>query len=139
LRFAAKGTSEDNWDRGSLVANIPTAGRRWNASSIYRGPGWTVFRGGTATVSLAAIYNAGVANHAGWAVDAAQIEAVSFITEFGYEDHLQLQALLAVRDTDGILYRVSYQVTALGNYVPLRGFGGEFGSDVNVQGRRTEG
>lgn len=36
-----------------------------------------VSRGGTATLSLATIYNAGVANYGGWAVDAAQVEAVS--------------------------------------------------------------
>ena len=123
LRFAAKATSVDHWDRGSLHARIPTAGRRWSTSSVYRGPGWTTFRGGTATVSLASIYNAGTANYAGWAVDAAQIEATSATSEFGdIEDHLDLQALLAVRDTDGVLYRVSYKVVVLGNYVPLRGF-----------------
>jgi hypothetical protein len=123
LRFAAKGTSTDKWDRGSLVARVPTAGRNWSNPSIYRGPGWTVFRGATATVSLASIYNAGAANYAGWAVDAAQVEAKSATSEFGdVEDHLEIQALLAVRDTDGILYRVSYQVIALGNYIPLRGF-----------------
>lgn len=123
FRFAAKGTSVDHWDRGSLLARLPTAGRNWSTSSIFRGPGWTVFRGGTATLSLASIYNAGVANNAGWAVDAAQLEAVSGTSEFGdVEDHLQVEALLAVRDNDGILYRVSYQVIVLGDYIPPRGF-----------------
>jgi hypothetical protein len=118
LRFAAKGTSVDDWDRGFLNARLPTAGRNWTASSMQR-RGWTVFRGGTATVSLASIYNAGVANYAGWAVDAAQVEAFAGMSEFGEVlDHLRIQARLAVRDTDGILYRVSYQVTALGNYIP---------------------
>ena len=117
LRFAAKGTSEDDWDRGFLNARLPTAGRSWTPSSVQR-RGWTVFRGGTATVSLASIYNAGVANYAGWAVDAAQVEAFSGMSEERVPDHLRIQARLAVRDTDGILYRVSYQVTALGNYIP---------------------
>jgi len=131
--FAAKGTAEDHWDRGSLLAQIPTAGRRWSSASVFRGPGWTVFRGGTSTLSLASIYNAGVANYAGWAVDAAQIEATSGISEFGeITDHLQVEALLAVRDADGILYRVSYQVMALGNYIPLR-FPGEIYEDRPVR------
>jgi hypothetical protein len=121
LKFAAKGKSADEWERGSLVARVPTAGRNWSNPSVSRGPGWTVFRGATATLSLASIYNAGEANYAGWAVDAAQVEAKK-VDNIGAEDHLQIQALLAVRDTDGVLYRVSYQVTALGNYIPLRGF-----------------
>ena len=122
FRFAAKGTSEDKWERGSLFARVPTGGRNWSNPSMYRGPGWTVFRGGTVTLSLASIYNAGSANYAGWAVDAAQIEAKSAVG-IGVEDHLEIQAHLAVRDEDGVLYRVSYQVTALGDYVPPRGFG----------------
>ena len=77
LKFAAKGTSEDEWDRGSLNAPVLTGGRQWTPSLAFGGPGWTVFRGGTATLSLASIYNAGVANYAGWAVDAAQVEAVA--------------------------------------------------------------
>jgi hypothetical protein len=121
LRFAAKGSSEDQWERGSLLASFPTAGRRWTPSSVFGGPGWTVFRGGTATLSLASIYNAGVSNYAGWAVDAAQVEAVAYtVPEVAGPPRLQIQALLAVRDTDGILYRVSYQVIALGNYIPAR-------------------
>lgn len=112
LRFAAIGASETAWLRGSLTARIPTPGRRW--SSIPRGPEWTGFRGATAVLSLASIFNAGVANSAGWAVDAAIVEPIAPIGVPESDDHLRIQALLAVRDTDGILYRLSYQVTALG-------------------------
>jgi hypothetical protein len=120
LKFAQKGTSEDHWDRGALYARFPTGSRKWfGQGSIQGGPGWTRFIDGTVTVSLAAIYNAGVANNAGWAVDAAMLEATHLSPAVGGEDHLQLQALLAVRDTDGILYRLSYQITALGNYLPF--------------------
>jgi hypothetical protein len=52
-----------------------------------------------------------VANNAGWAVDAAALE---LIVPVKFEEHLEIQALIAVSDTDGILYRLSYQVTALG-------------------------
>jgi hypothetical protein len=120
LKFGQKGTATDHWDRGALYARFPTGSRRWfGPQSIQGGPGWTRFIDGTVTVSLAAIYNAGVANYAGWAVDAAMLEATHLSPAVGGEDHLQLQALLAVRDTDGILYRLSYQITALGNYLPL--------------------
>lgn len=112
LRFAAVGASESAWSRGSLVARIPTPGRRW--SSISRGPEWTGFRGATAVLSLASIFNAGVANFAGWAVDAAIVEPIAPIGVPEPDDHLRIQALLAVRDSDGILYRLSYQVSALG-------------------------
>ncbi len=112
LRFAAVGSSESAWSRGSLVARIPTPGRRW--SSISRGPEWTGFRGATAVLSLASIFNAGVANFAGWAVDAAIVEPIVPVGVPEPDDHLQIQALLAVRDSDGILYRASYQVTVLG-------------------------
>lgn len=112
LRFAAVGASESAWSRGSLGARIPTPGRRW--SSISRGPDWTGFRGATAVLSLASIFNAGVANFAGWAVDAAIVEPIVPIGVPEPDDHLRIQALLAVRDTDGILFRLSYQVTALG-------------------------
>jgi hypothetical protein len=101
LRFAAIGESENAWLRGSLVGRLPTLGRQW--SSISRGPGWTGFRGATAVLSLASIFNAGVANFAGWAVDAAIVEPMIPIGTPEPDDHLQIQALLAVRDVDGIL------------------------------------
>jgi hypothetical protein len=60
-------------------------------------------------VSLASIYNKDVANNAGWAVDGADVRALAF-----QDQGLQIEAKIAVRDSDGYLYRVSYQVTALG-------------------------
>ena len=118
LLFQVQGTSIDDWTRGSLVARIPTPGRLWRPGSVDHGPGWTVFRDGTAVVSLASIFNDEISNNAGWAVDAARVEAVSPAGALPPEDHLQIQALLAVCDTDGILYRLSYQVTAVGLLAP---------------------
>lgn len=115
LRFAAVGQS-DAWLRGSLIARLPTLGRQW--SSISRGPDWTGFRSATAVLSLASIFNAGAANFAGWAVDAAIVEPMIPIGVAEPDDHLQIQALLAVRDVDGILYRLSYQVSVLGATQP---------------------
>ena len=112
LRFAAMGTSNSTWSRGSLVARIPTPGRRW--SSISRGPEWTGLRGATVVLSLASIFNAGVSNLVGWAVDAAIVEPFIPIGVSEPDDYLRIQALLAVCGTEGILYRLSYQVSALG-------------------------
>jgi hypothetical protein len=112
LRFAAIGTSDSTWSRGSLVARIPTPGRRW--SSISRGPDWTGFRGATAALSPASIFHAGQGNLVGWAVDAAIVEPFVPIGVPEPDDYLRIQALLAVCGTQGILYRLSYQVSALG-------------------------
>jgi hypothetical protein len=113
LRFGAIGTSDSAWSRGSLVARIPTPGRRW--SSISRGPEWTGFRSATATLSLASIFNSGAGNIVGWAVDAAIVEPFIPIGVAEPDDYLRIQALLAVCGTQGVLYRLSYQVSALGS------------------------
>jgi len=113
LRFGAIGASDSTWSRGSLVARIPTPGRRW--STISRGPEWTGFRGATAVLSLASIFHAGAGTVEGWAVDAAIVEPFIPIGVPEPDDYLRIQALLAVCGTDGILYRLSYQVSALGD------------------------
>jgi len=112
LRFGAIGTSDTAWSRGSLVARIPTPGRRW--SSISRGPEWTGFRGATAVLALASIFHAGAGNLVGWAVDAAIVEPFIPIGVPEPDDYVRIQALLAICGTEGILYRLFYQVTALG-------------------------
>jgi len=119
LMFARKG-EKAGWIRGSLFAalgldrngrpgGVATGGRKWTSRD--REAGWTRFRDGSIVLSLAAVYNVNVANNAGWAVDAA---AVELIVPVKFEEHLEIQALIAVSDTDGVLYRLSYQVTALG-------------------------
>jgi len=117
------GPSNDAWSRGIVRFNVPTPGRRWTFIPLEGVPQpdptrpdiperqspFTYFHGGTVVVSLASIYNKGVANDAGWAVDGANLQAL------GYEvEGLQVEAKIAVRDSDGYLYRLSYQVTALG-------------------------
>jgi hypothetical protein len=59
------------------------------------------------------MYNAFESHHAGWAIDGSELTVV----EPGgatRDDHLEIRALIAVRDSDGYLYRVSYQATVLG-------------------------
>jgi len=60
-------------------------------------------------LSLASIFNLNVATNAGWAVDGAGVYALGY-----EEDGLEVVAAIAVRDSDAFLYRLSYQVTALG-------------------------
>ena len=93
---------------------IPTPGRRWTFIPLEGIPQesnshFTYFYGGTVVVSLASIFNKNVANNAGWAVDGAELFALGNEVE-----GLRVEAKIAVRDSDGFLYRLSYQVTALG-------------------------
>jgi hypothetical protein len=117
LILSAQGTFPD-WRRGNLVARVPTGGRRWTSTSLAgtaERPGFTFLSNATVVLSLASIFNAGEANNAGWAVDSAQVEVARDPTATSQpDDHLEIQALLAVRDSDGFLFRLSYQVTALG-------------------------
>lgn len=113
-----EGPTSSAWSRGIVQVIIPTPGRRWTfipLEGIPEGTPSTFFHGGTVVVSLASIFNKHVANNAGWAVDGADLQAL------GHEDEgLRIEAKIAVRDSDGFLYRLSYQVTALGQG-PLRG------------------
>jgi len=72
------------------------------------------FRGATAILALGSVFHAGAGNLVGWAVDAAIVEPFIPIGVPEPDDYLRVQALLAVCGTEGILYRLSYQVSALG-------------------------
>jgi hypothetical protein len=67
----------------------------------------STFRGASAIASLAAIANDGVANNAGWAVDSVDTPDPPSAGEY------KITAHLAVRDTDGFLLRISYQVNLM--------------------------
>jgi len=111
-----KGTSTAHWSRGQVRIRVPAPGRIWTFLPIDGPPEGhraTFFHGGTVVASLASIYNKNVANNAGWAVDGADIQAL------GIQDNgLVIEAKLALRDSDGFLYRLAYQVTALGQQNP---------------------
>lgn len=63
----------------------------------------------TATASLNSIKNENVSNNAGWAIDrvTARWDAT--------EQRIFVRADLAVRDEDGFIQRIGYQVTVLAN------------------------
>lgn len=74
-----------------------------------RGPEWVAIYSTAATASLAAVGNDGTAVNEGYAVDEVRV----FVD--GPTSKIWLQVFLAVRDSDGHLFRVSYQVTVLGS------------------------
>lgn len=110
---ALKGKTASDWLRAKMYFPIPTEGRRWT-DDPNRGPGWTRFVDGSVVAAPASSYNANEANHAGWAVDAAWLEIVGRDPEFGFDEYLGLRGHVAVRDTDGYLYRIAYQAIVLG-------------------------
>ncbi len=104
-------TQTSQWSRGFARILIPTAPRRWTAfpDGIPADTAFTHFAGGTVVVSLASIFNRNVASNAGWAVDGADLYPLG-----NQDEGLRIDAKLAVRDSDGFLYRISYQATVLG-------------------------
>jgi hypothetical protein len=72
------------------------------------GPVWAGVESTAATASLASVANDHEANNEGYAAD----EVSAFVDEATHR--IALQVFLAVRDSDGHLFRVSYQVTVLG-------------------------
>jgi hypothetical protein len=73
----------------------------------------STFRGASAIASLAAIANDGVSNNAGWAVDSVDAPDPAPAGEY------KIIAHLAVRDTDGWVLRVSYQVNMMFTTSPI--------------------
>ena len=112
--------SSGRWSRGIVRFTVPTPGRRWlllppggvpdpgPVISDKPGSPYTYFHGGTVVASLASIYNRNISNNAGWAVDGAHV----FTDEKA--EGIAVEAKIAIRDSDGYLYRLAYQVTALG-------------------------
>lgn len=113
LVFEFKGNSEGDWRKAKLYHQVPTEGRRWTTDAN-RGPGWTRLVDGSVVAAPAAMYNHRVANYAGWAVDAAWLEIAPGNPEFGTDEFLSLRGHIAVRDTDGYMFRIAYQAIALG-------------------------
>ena len=76
------------------------------------GPEWIRIDEVVPVVSLASITNLDVATNAGWAVDNCQWSNVANSTTGRFRILLACQ--VGIRDRDGYLQRVAYQVTALG-------------------------
>jgi hypothetical protein len=93
-----KGNEDGSWNRKEL--------------KFYVGSKWSQLRERDVVpvVSLTSIMNVNVANNAGWAVDDCNVELESSPGQ----KQVVLRTLLATRDRDGILYRLNYYVTMVG-------------------------
>lgn len=93
--FKFKGESESHWKEDTITFLV---GRNFGAGQ---------FRRATASAALASIYNDNVSHDAGWSVNSVDAD---------WDDEskkVQVKADLAVRDTDGYIYRISYEVFVL--------------------------
>ena len=95
-----------------MVPFEPSIPRQPGAVGDNRRAGWTEFRSGTVSLSLASVFNAGEAIDAGWAVDGANL-AVFSGPQSG-PGPIRVDAKVAVRDVGATLHRLTYQITALG-------------------------
>lgn len=94
-----KGASDGTWNRQDLILRV--------------GPQWAAPHATVPVVSLASVMNLGTAHNAGWAVDTVAV--TYYDVQPGPPGvQVELRCGLAVRDPDGILYRVTYQVTTIG-------------------------
>jgi hypothetical protein len=93
---------------GIAVFNFRGSGGSWKRDELYivAGPAWENLLDAVPMAALASISNTNHAVNAGWAVD-----GVSWAT---YNRRLLLRIPIAIRDSDGYLHRVSYQITATG-------------------------
>jgi hypothetical protein len=74
------------------------------------GPAWNRIDMVVPAISLASAENQGTSINAGWAVD--EVRWVRTGTPGNFR--ITLQARIAVRDTDGVINRVTFHATALG-------------------------
>ncbi|TKB05804.1 hypothetical protein [Desulforhopalus sp. IMCC35007] len=94
---------------GYPVFDFRGSGGSWKHDELYvvAGPAWRNLIDVTPVVSLASISNSNHAVNAGWAVDGVRWET--------YNSQILLRIPLAIRDSDGYIHRVAYQITAVGN------------------------
>lgn len=97
--FSFKGNGAE-WNRDTLTVRIPHQFE--NRIKILKL---------TANGALNSIANNEHAVNAGWAID--EINAYEDYEEFTPFKHIDVYAKLAVRDIDGYIYRISFQVFAL--------------------------
>jgi M6 family metalloprotease-like protein len=106
-----KGQSSDGWrqDHLNIILGFPTHFFPKNPLMHLKVEQWAPF------ITLNAIYDQDNAVDAGWAVDDFGINLPVNKTIF---DGIALWADLAVRDSDAWLYRIGYDVTVSGVFVP---------------------
>jgi hypothetical protein len=96
------GATGQDWSRQDLVFGVPINGLP--AGKGLRIEHWAPF------VTLNAISNDQVANNAGWAVDAFQLDPFPAVAS-----EVNIRCKLAVRDVDGYVLRAGYTLTLLGS------------------------
>jgi hypothetical protein len=104
-----KGISETRWRHESFRIIF----RLWDVAQAAGFPWWYWFRAvhWTAFATLSSIFNDNVANDAGWAIDAFRLVDASNLQERAI-----LEVDAAVRDTDGSILRIGYNITMLGTF-----------------------
>jgi hypothetical protein len=93
---------------GVAVFSFRGSGGSWKHDTLYivAGPGWRQLIDVTPFAALNSIRNDGTAVNAGWAAD-----SFSWTT---YGGRILLRVPVAIKDSDGYLLRVGYQITAIG-------------------------
>jgi hypothetical protein len=98
-----RGNADGTWNRKNLVLRV--------------GPQWNFGVDSVPVVSMSSIMNVDVAHNAGWAVDDCTITYYS--VEPGPPGvQLELTCRVAVRDSDGYMFRVNYYATMIGDLAP---------------------
>jgi hypothetical protein len=87
----------------------------WNRKDLFFrvGPQWSLPPVSVPVVSMTSIMNKNVATNAGWAVDDCRVTLFQVLPEPG-TFQVELRCRVAVRDSDGFMFRVNYYVTTVG-------------------------
>lgn len=102
-----RGTTSDAWRQDTLHLQLDLP-----PSLVQQGKTFKI-ESCVPLITLNSVYNGGEAINAGWAVDTCALENIPLVGA------VQVRANIAVRDSDGILYRIGYFVTMSGLMVNL--------------------
>ena len=103
-----KGITSDEWRHDTLHLGIAFPSDFFPQKKVLKLEYWAPF------VTINAIYNKDAAVNAGWAVDDF---GVSLSPDKTVSGSIHIWANIAVRDSDGYLYRVGYNLTVSGVFV----------------------
>ncbi len=100
-----KGRTRDAWRRDRLLLGLRFPTGFLPPGKWFKIEHWAPF------VTINAIYNEDYSRNAGWAVDEF---GLSRPREMKVSNHIGIWANLAVRDSDGVIFRVGYSLTVSG-------------------------
>jgi hypothetical protein len=111
VQATLRGTSQEQWREETfrIYVNLDKAAHDAGFPSThwFRAVHWTAF------ATLSSIFNDEEANNAGWAVNAFRLEDPTILRSAAV-----LIVDTAVRDTDGYILRLGYNITMLGTFQP---------------------